>query len=82
MYGELKTLMRTSQTVLTPDKIFSGVKKSENALMPLIRLRVYRESVCVKAYIEEIANERVKSTEVEKNSEKHGGIQNEIKSNN
>ena len=71
--------MRTSQTVLTPDKIFSGVKKSENALMPLIRLRVFRESVklrttFVKAYIEGVANERVKSTEVEKNSEKHGGI--------
>ena len=79
--------MRTSQTVLTPDKIFSGVKKSENALMPLIRLRVFKESVklrttCVKAYIEEIANERVKSTEEERNNEKHGAILNETKSNN
>ena len=71
--------MRTSQTVLTPDKIFSGVKKSENALMPLIPLSVFRESVklrttCVKAYIEEIANERVKSNEEDRNSEKYGGI--------
>ena len=54
--------------------------------MPLIHLRVFRESVklrttCVKAYIEGVANERVKSTEVEKNSEKHGGIY-ETKSNN
>ena len=71
--------MRTSQTVLTPDKIFSGVKNSENALMPLIHLRVFRESVklrttCVKAYIEGVVNERVKSNEEDRNSEKHGGI--------
>ena len=71
--------MRTSLTVLTPDKIFSGVKKSENALMPLIRLRVFRESVklrttCVKAYIEGVENERDKSTEEDRNSEKYGGI--------
>ena len=55
--------------------------------MPLIRLRVFKESVklrttCVKAYIEEIANERVKSTEEERNNEKHGAIFNETKSNN
>ena len=67
-----------SNSTYARQNIFRG-KKSKNALMPLIRLTIFRGSVklrttCVKAYIEGVANERVKSNEKEKNNEKHGGI--------